>query len=73
MKSVLLMATSVVLSACSSLPNIQPGADPADAYAPALRSRYVPVTAGTVDYRPVEPKPWTEQNDGVAPKTGSKP
>lgn len=73
MKSVLLMATSVVLSACSGLPNIQSGANPADASAPALRSRYAPVIAGAVDYRPVEPKPWTEQNDRVAPKAGSKP
>lgn len=72
MKSVLLVATAVVLSACSGLPNIQAGADPADPHAPAPRSRYAPVTAGTVDYRPVEPKPWLQQNERVAPQEGSK-
>jgi hypothetical protein len=73
MKLTLLVATAVVLASCTGLPTIQTGADPADPYAPAPHSRYAPVTAGTVDYRIVEPKPWVQQNERLAPKSGSKP
>jgi hypothetical protein len=72
MKPVLLTALAAILSACSGPPAIEAGRDPADANAWAPSSRYVPVTAGTVDYRPVDPKPWTERNERVAPKTGSE-
>lgn len=72
MKPVLLTALAVILSACSGPPTIEAGHDPADANAWAPSLRYVPVTAGTIDYRPVDPKPWTERNERVAPKTGSE-
>jgi hypothetical protein len=72
MKSLLLMAMAVILSACSGPPAIEVGPNPSDAHARVPSSRYVPVTAGTVDYRPVDPKPWTERNERVAPGTGGK-
>ena len=69
MKTVILTAVAVVVSACSTLPVLGVGADPSDPTASVPRLRYVPVTAGTIDFRPVDPKPWIERNDGVAPKT----
>ena len=69
MKIVLLTALAVTLSACAKLPVVAVGADPTNPRAAVPRTRYVPVTAGTVDFRPVEPKPWVEQNGNVAPKT----
>ncbi|RCS21516.1 hypothetical protein DUT91_23560 [Phyllobacterium salinisoli] len=69
MKPILLAAAAVILSACSRPPVLSAGADPSDASSPALATRYVPVTAGTADYRPVDPKPWIERNENVAPKT----
>ena len=66
MKSVLLAAAAVLLAACSDPPPlIKTGADPSDSLPPL---RYVPVTAGTVDYQPVAPQPWAERNRAVAPK-----
>ena len=72
MKPVLLMAAAVILSACSGPPAIESAANPSDAGSPVPTLRYVPVTAGTVDYRPVDPRPWTERNERVAPKTGGE-
>jgi len=71
MKSFLLIATAVMLAACtaSAPPEIVAGTDPSSPSARAKPVKYAPVTAGTVVYRPVEPKPWLEQNKQVAPKT----
>ena len=68
MKTFVVMAVAVTLSACSSPPVIGVGADPSDPSASVPRLRYIPVTAGTVDFRPADPKPWIERNDSVAPK-----
>lgn len=60
---------AALLSACSALPPAPlAGRDPGDPSAPAAQDRYAPVTAGMADYRPVEPKPWLEQNRAVAPR-----
>ncbi len=73
MKSVLLAAAAVILSACASpAPNLVE-LDPSNPDAPVRPSRYVPVTAGTLDYRPVEPKSWLRQNQEVAPKAEGQP
>jgi hypothetical protein len=72
MKPVLLTALAVIVSACSSPPVILAGADPADPSSRVPGSRYMPVTSGTLDYRPIDPKPWVEQNQGVAPKSGGE-
>ncbi|MFC3694156.1 hypothetical protein [Chenggangzhangella methanolivorans] len=60
---------AALLSACSALPpSPVVGPDAADPSAPAPRNRYVSVTAGMANYRPVEPKPWLEQNKAVTSK-----
>jgi hypothetical protein len=62
MKPPIVMVLTMMLSACSSpLPVLEAGSRAADPNVPVKRVRYVPVTAGTRDYQPVEPKPWTEQ------------
>ncbi|PYE86495.1 hypothetical protein [Phyllobacterium leguminum] len=72
MKPILLTAVAVTLSACSSPPLISAGADPSDAAIPVPAMRHMSVTAGTINYRPVEPKPWIERNELVAPKKGGE-
>lgn len=72
MKPILLTAIAVILSACSRPPVIGSGADPSDAPSRIPTMRHMPVLAGTADYRPVDPKPWIESNERVAPKTGSE-
>ncbi|QEN90425.1 hypothetical protein FZC33_30745 [Labrys sp. KNU-23] len=59
---------AVVLSACAPPPRLAVGPDPANPASPVPRLRYTPVAAGTVDFRPVDPKPWVERNDSVAPR-----
>lgn len=71
MKPITLAAAAVILAACSTPPAILSGTDPSDPAAPVPRVDYVPVTAGTAEYRPVEPKPWVEQNERVAPRPKS--
>jgi len=70
MRFIVVVATSVALSGCAEFPVLQAGADPADPAARVPPTRYVPVSAGTIDYRPVEPKSWIEQNQRVAPRMG---
>jgi hypothetical protein len=36
-------------------------------------ARYVPLGAGTKSYRPVEPMPWGDVNQRVAPRQGKSP
>ncbi|MCW5746957.1 MAG: hypothetical protein KIT36_12255 [Alphaproteobacteria bacterium] len=69
MKTMFLSAAALALAGCAGpLPAGRGGPDPADPAAPAADSRYTPVTAGTADYRPVEPGSWREQNERVAPR-----
>ena len=68
MKIVLVATLALALSACASAPT-RPfaGADPSD---PAARVRPVTYQSTIGPYasqRPVEPKSWREQNEGVAP------
>ncbi|MDQ0513189.1 hypothetical protein [Ancylobacter amanitiformis] len=72
MKPVLLTAIAVTLSACSVAPTIDVGPNPSDFSSSVKPSLYGPVTAGTIDYRPVEPQSWIERNKRVAPRTGSE-
>jgi hypothetical protein len=65
----MLAAAAITLAGCADpLPTLQTGPDPADATTPVAAPVYVPVTAGTADYRPVEPKPWLDMNERVAPR-----
>ena len=70
MKFPFLVAAALGLSGCSSLISTT-GSDPADPGAAVPGPRYSPVTAGMVDHGPVEPKPWTERNQSLAPRVGS--
>ncbi len=72
MKLLTLVAVAAILSACSQLPDLQTGYAPYDADAPQGPARYSPVLAGTVTYAPVEPVPWVETNERVAPKAGAQ-
>lgn len=71
MKPTYFAAVAIFLSACSGSPILTSGLDASNPASPVPPVEYVPVTAGTVDYRPVEPKPWVEQNDRVAPNPPS--
>lgn len=42
--------------------------DPSDPSQPAPATTYQPVTSGLQSFRPVEPLPWGNQNEKVAPK-----
>ncbi|QQS15023.1 MAG: hypothetical protein IPK81_09010 [Rhodospirillales bacterium] len=64
-------ALALTLAGCATPPpRITDGPDPADATTAAPAAAYIPVTAGTVDHRPVEPKSWREMNERVAPGAG---
>lgn len=70
MKHVFLVAAIPLLVACAASPppDVVSGEDPSEPSAPSRPIRYEPITAGTVFYKPVDPKPWTEQNQQVSPK-----
>ena len=65
--SIVLFSLSA-LAACAKTPPITAGPNPGDAKATVPSATYSSVTEGTGVYRPVEPKPWIEQNKNVAPK-----
>ncbi len=67
---VLLILVAAAGCAQSPPPVLHSGPDPDDAKAGAAPAAYRPVTAGTVYYQPVEPKPWRDMNDRVAPSAG---
>lgn len=68
MKILLFVVAGIMLAGCGTpLPSVHAGPDPADAAVAVPMPAYVPVTAGTADYRPVEPKAWRELNERVAP------
>lgn len=56
------------LGGCSAAPpSTFAGSDPADPSARAPAATYRPVTGDYRSARPVDPRPWGEQNQGVAP------
>ncbi|MDH7794476.1 MULTISPECIES: hypothetical protein [unclassified Beijerinckia] len=73
MKFAVMTAVAVTLAGalagCSAWPNLDAVRDPADPTAKVPRQRVAPVMAGTVDYRPVQPKSWIDSNQRVAPKS----
>ena len=61
-------ALCLLTAACTTAPaRPYAGPDPADPAARAPASTYRPVLRGYVSQRPVEPAPWREQNERVAP------
>lgn len=68
MRAIFFAAGASLLAGCASAPPVvQAGPDPADAAAPTSVTIFAPATAGTVDYRPVEPTSWIERNERVSP------
>ena len=56
------------LGGCAAAPPVPfAGPDPADPSAHAPAAAYRPVTGDYRGGRPVDPRPWGEQNQGVAP------
>jgi hypothetical protein len=68
MKPLMIMALTMMLSACSSpVTVLRAGSLAADPDVPVPPVRYVPVTAGAQVYQPVEPKPWAGQRGETTP------
>lgn len=69
MRIFVILAAALLTAACASAP-AQPVAvhDPANAEAPAPPVRYRSSLATYVSQRPVDPAPWGERNERVAPQ-----
>jgi hypothetical protein len=67
--ALVLIVCALLLSGCFSTPPPVPltGPDPTDPGARVPAAAYRPVTAPYRSQRPVEPRPWVEQNQSVAP------
>ena len=69
MKILLLAALAAAVSACASAtaqPALPAAADP---HSPVPPVRHVSVMSGTVNYAPVQPRPWLESNIAVSPES----
>jgi hypothetical protein len=69
-RSVAALATAViamVLAACSQAPRPLGGPDPSDPRSSTRAADYRSVIGPYESQRPVEPAPWREQNDRIAP------
>ena len=59
----------LLAAACSTPPDrLAAGPGPADPNVRGSAASYRPVLSGYTSQRPVEPAPWREQNDRVAPR-----
>ncbi|WP_181704819.1 hypothetical protein [Chthonobacter rhizosphaerae] len=67
MKLPIVVAVAAMLSACTAEPPGPSALAVADPFAPIPAVAAVPVMAGTVDHRPVDPRPWADVNERVAP------
>ncbi|MBI3435097.1 MAG: hypothetical protein HY056_08480 [Proteobacteria bacterium] len=67
MKIVFAILLAALAAGCAAPPLPYSGADPADPQASVPPARYRSSVAGYVSRRPVEPAPWRERNDRVAP------
>jgi len=66
---ILLLCMALFAQGCRTDPPPSPaaGPDPSDPRAPVPRSTYRSTLGSYSSQRPVEPAPWREQNQGVAP------
>jgi hypothetical protein len=64
----IVIALTLLASACTPRSYPIAGADPADPGVPVPPVRYQSTLGAYAPQRPVTPKPWREQNDSVAPK-----
>jgi hypothetical protein len=68
MRPIVVVATFALLAACSALPpHPYAGPDPSDPNARVAAVGYRPTIGPYASQRPVEPKPWQQQNERVAP------
>jgi hypothetical protein len=63
-----LAVAALLMQGCAAAPP-QPvaGPDPSNAHSVVPRARYQPAITGASGLRPVTPRDWREQNEGVAP------
>jgi hypothetical protein len=65
---ILLLCVALLAQGCRTDPPAPTaGRDPSDPRAPVARSTYQSTLGSYSSQRPVEPTPWREQNQGVAP------
>ena len=63
-----IVALCLLMAACAAAPDrLLAGADPSDPAARVPPAGYRPVLSGYARQRPVEPAPWRQQNERVAP------
>jgi hypothetical protein len=67
MRSIVVIATFALLAACSALPPPLAGPDPSDPSARVAAVGYRSTIGPYTSQRPVEPMPWQQQNERVAP------
>jgi hypothetical protein len=60
-------ALAAALTSCSQTPQRLAGSDPSDPHSPARSAVYRSVIEPYASQRPVEPAPWRDQNDRIAP------
>lgn len=71
MKTLVALSLALMAAACAELPRPFSGLDPADASARVAAVGYRSTTSSYTGRRPVEPAPWREQNERVAPQPKS--
>lgn len=64
----IVIAIALLLAACKPVSAPYAGADPADPSVAVPPARYQSTLGGYLRQRPVEPAPWREQNERVAPQ-----
>jgi hypothetical protein len=65
---ILLLCTTLLAQGCRTDPPVPTaGPDPSDPRAPVPRSTYQSTLGSYSSQRPIEPTPWREQSQGVAP------
>ena len=64
---ILLLALAMLAQGCREKPSPFAGPDPSNPQAPVSRSSYRSTLGPYTSQRPVEPAPWRERNEGVAP------
>lgn len=66
----IVIAFTLLAAACKPLSYPLAGGDPSDPAAPVPKTRYQSSLGAYERQRPVEPGPWREQNERVAPQPG---
>lgn len=72
MRTVIVVAVAGLLSACTSLPVVQTGLDPSNPNVRVRPPRSAPVFAGSIAYRPIEPKGWVDINNAIKSGKGTE-